>query len=239
MVDPQHRRALGDLARLYEKLGDWSNVATYKARLAELAPSKRAASQQLVQLGDFLAHPDRDPLSARLQYERAVTVDSTNAAAWEALQHLATASGDKRRAIQCLEQRAKHEASPRQRAAVLVELANVHQESGDEQRAREAFEGALNLDASNEAAATAMLDAYTREERWAEASPVCELLVNVAVRDKDTHALFTRVRLATRIAAALGDAERAMASALSALETHPDDPAAQADLFAVCSQCSD
>src|SRR5205085_3431893 len=38
VVDPQHRRALGDLARLYEKLGDWPNVATYKARLAELAP---------------------------------------------------------------------------------------------------------------------------------------------------------------------------------------------------------
>src|SRR5690606_2567307 len=60
-VDPKHKRALGDLARLYEKLGDWANLATYKARLAELAPTKRASSQELVKLGDFLNTPDRDP----------------------------------------------------------------------------------------------------------------------------------------------------------------------------------
>src|SRR5690606_1973595 len=108
VVDPQHRRALGDLARLYEKLGDWPNVATYKARLAELAPTKRAASQQLVQLGDFLSQPGRDEMSARLQYERAVTVDPTNAAAWEALQRIAAATGDDRRVVTCLENRAKH-----------------------------------------------------------------------------------------------------------------------------------
>src|SRR5205085_7915113 len=127
----QHRRALGDLARLYERLGDWPNVATYKARLAELAPTKRAASQQLVQLGDFLSQPGRDAIAARLQYERAVTVDSTNAAAWEALQKLALAAGDDRRVVQAMEQRAKHE-SPRQRAVVYVELAKHHLATGDE-----------------------------------------------------------------------------------------------------------
>ncbi len=239
VVDPQHRRALGDLARLYEKLGDWPNVATYKARLAELAPTKRAASQQLVQLGDFLAYDDRDAISARLQYERAVTVDPTNAAAWEALQRMAAQAGDDRRVIQCLEQRAKNEGGPRQRGAVYVELANVHLSHGDERRAREAFEAAVKADPSNETAAAAMLDAFTREERWAEAAPLCELLVNVAVRDKDKEALFMRMRLQTRINAALGDADRAIASALSALETEPDDPGAQADLVAVCSQCAD
>ncbi|MEO5730822.1 MAG: hypothetical protein ABI134_34575, partial [Byssovorax sp.] len=42
VVEPKHRRALTDLGRLYEKIGDWENVATYKSRLAELAPTKRA-----------------------------------------------------------------------------------------------------------------------------------------------------------------------------------------------------
>jgi tetratricopeptide (TPR) repeat protein len=238
VVDPQHRRALGDLARLYEKLGDWPNVATYKARLAELAPSKRATSQQLVALGDFLSQPGRDEMSARLQYERAVNVDPTNAAGWEALQRIAAAAGDDRRVVQCMENRAKHE-SPRQRAVVYVELANYYLSQGDERAARDAFENAVRADASNESAAIAMLDAYTREERWADAAPLCELLVNVAIRDKDKDALFTRMRLATRIAAALGDAERAMSSALTALEAQPDDPGAQADLVAVCTQCTD
>src|SRR5690606_6030621 len=115
-VDPKHKRALGDLARLYEKLGDWANLAMYKARLAELAPTKRASSQELVKLGDFLNSPDRDPLAAKLQYERAVEVDPTNAAGWEALQRVAAAEGDERRVIECLEQRKKHTDVPRQRA---------------------------------------------------------------------------------------------------------------------------
>ncbi len=237
VVDPKHRRALGDLARLYEKLGDWGNMSTYKARVAELAPSKRQASQQLVQLGDFLSAPDRDSIAARLQYERAVTVDPTNAAAWEALQHVATDAGDDRRVAQCLEQRARNVDGPRQRAAIYVELANLYATTGDDRAARDAFEQAVAADGTNESAAIAMLDVFTREEKWKEAAPLCDLLVNAATRDQDPRTLFTRLRLATRIGAALGDADRAMTSSLAALDIDPDHEGAQADLVAVCTQC--
>jgi tetratricopeptide (TPR) repeat protein len=237
VVDPKHRRALGDLARLYEKLGDWGNMATYKARVAELAPSKRQASQLLVQLGDFLSAPDRDSIAARLQYERAVTVDPANAAAWEALQRVAAEAGDDRRVAQCLEQRAKSVDGPRQRAAIYVELANLYATNGDERAARGAFESAVAADPTNESAAIAMLDVFSREEKWTDAAPLCELLVNAATRDKDSRTLFKRLRLATRIGAALGDADRAMTSSLAALDLEPDDDGAQADLVAVCTQC--
>jgi tetratricopeptide (TPR) repeat protein len=237
LVDPKHRRALGDLARLYEKLGDWGNMATYRARVAELASTKRQASQLLVQLGDFLSAPERDSIAARLQYERAVTIDPTNASAWEALQRVAMAGGDARRAAECLEQRARHVDGPRQRAAIFVELANLHLGNGAERAAREAFEQAVAADATNETAAAAMLDVFTREGKWREAAPLCDLLVNAAKRDKDLSALFTRLRLTTRIWAALGDAERAMTSALAALDLHPSDQGTQADLIAICSQC--
>jgi tetratricopeptide (TPR) repeat protein len=190
-----------------------------------------------VQLGDFLSAPERDPIAARLQYERAVTVDPTNAAGWEALQRLAAEAGDDRRVAECLEQRARNVDAPRQRAAIYVELANVHLGNGAERAARDAFEAAIEADATNEAAAVAMLDAYTREEKWAEAAPLCELLVNAAKRDDDRRALFTRLRLATRIGAALGDPDRAMTSSLAAIDIDPDDSGAQADLVAVCSQC--
>ena len=236
-VDPRHRRALGDLARLYEKLGDWGNMSTYKARVAELAPSKRQASQQLVQLGDFLSAPDRDSLAARMQYERAVTVDPANATAWEALQRVAAEAGDERRVAQCLEQRAQSVDGPRQRAAVYVELGNHYKTNGEERAARDSFEKAVAADPSNESAAIAMLDVFSREEKWSDAAPLCELLVNAATRDKDARTLFERLRLSTRISAALGDADRAMTSSLAALDIEPDDEGAQADLVAVCTQC--
>lgn len=248
IVDPKHRRALGDLARLYEKLADWGNMATYKARVAELASNKRQASQQLVQLGDFLAaapadpslpNEPRDPIAARLQYERAVAVDPTNAAGWEALQRVAAAAGDERRVAQCLEQRGRFVDGPRQRAGIYVELAQLHLRNGDERAAREAYESAIRSDATNEAAAAAMLDVFVHEEKWNDAAPLCDLLVNAATRDKDDDLLFTRLRLSTRVAAALADAERAMGSAVAALDLRPDDEAAQADLVAVSMQCRD
>jgi tetratricopeptide (TPR) repeat protein len=235
MIDPKHRRALGDLARLYEKLADWTNVATYRARLADLAPTKRLTSQELVKLGDFLI--DRDRIAARLQYERAVVIDPTNAAGWEAIQKVSAEAGDDRRVIECLEQRTKHTDVPRQRAVVLVELARIHQAQGNEDAARKAFEAAVRADSANELAAIAMLDIYAAEGRWAEAAPLCELLVNAAIRDRDGEALFVRLRLATRIAAALGDADRAVTSAVAALDARPKDVGARADLIAVASQC--
>lgn len=236
-VDPKHRRVLSDIARLYEKLGDWSNHATYRARLAELAPTKRAMSQELVKLGEFLDMPDRDRIAARLQYERAVVIDPGNVAGWEALQRAAAEAGDERRVIECLEQRRNHTDVPRQRANVLVELGRIHLQRGDQEEGRKAFEAAIRADSSNEAAAIVMLDMYTAEARWADAAPLAELLVNAAIRDQDSDALFVRLRLATRIAAALGDADRAMLAAVGALDARPTDPAAQADLVSIASQC--
>lgn len=235
-IEPKHRRALTDLARLSEKNNDWPNLAVYKARLAELAASKRAASQDLVKLGDFLNVPERAPSIAKDQYERALELDSTNAAAWEALQRVAAAEGDELKVIDCLENRKKHTDVPRQRAVVLVELAHVYLGRGEEDEAQRCFEAAIQADSSNEIAAIAMLDTYTAEERWAEAAPLCELLVNAAIRDRDGESLFVRLRLATRIAAALGDADRAVTSALAALDARPKDAGAQSDLIAVCAQ---
>uniref|UniRef100_UPI00300B9394 hypothetical protein n=1 Tax=Klebsiella pneumoniae TaxID=573 RepID=UPI00300B9394 len=71
------------------------------------------------------------------QYERAVTVDSTNAAGWEALQRVAAQAGDERRVAECLEQRARNVDAPRQRAAIYVELANVHLGNGADRAARD------------------------------------------------------------------------------------------------------
>ena len=234
-ADPKNRRALGDLARLSEKLADWPAVARHKSTLAQLTTNKRQASRELVQLGDLLA--DKDSLLARKEYELAAEVDPTNANAWEALQKVAAAAGDHRRVLECLEERVAHLEAPRQRAAALVELAQMHAQVGNDRKAREAYEAAVADDGTNEAAAVAMLDVYTREEKWDEAAPIAELLVNAAVRDGDHAALFTRLRLQTRIGAAMGDAEKAVTAAIAALVEQPDDTEAQADLVAVCSQC--
>lgn len=237
--DPKNRRALGDLARIHEKRGDWSGVAAAKSLLAELAATPRQAAQHLVQLAEMLAKPARDPLAARQRLERAVVLDPSYLPAWEALQKVALEAGDERRALGCLRERAKHAQGPRARAAVLVELGIALEGSGDAKEAALAFEQAAKADPTNEAAAARVITRFVEAGRWKEAGPLSDLLVNAAVRDGDPVLHFDRLRLATRIHAGNGDADKAMTAALAALELRPDDAQARADLVTVTAACKD
>lgn len=238
-LDPKSRRTLSDLARVAERRNDWNATAAYRTRIAELAPTVRIASRELLELGHYLAAPLRDPTQARALYERAVTIDPSNAAAWEALQRTAMQANDEREVLRCLTERAKHTDGPRQRAALCVELAEASMMLGDANGAREAYEQAILADATNETAAAALLDALVAEGKVRDAAPLAELLVNAATRDGDDALRFRRLRTHSHVFLALADIDRAMASAVAALELRPDDPDAFAMLLSVCDAARD
>lgn len=238
-ADPKNKRVLGDLARLSEKAQSYADVVTYKTQLAELQPSKRAASQTYVQIGDLLDAPDRDPVGARLMYEKAVEVDRTNAAAWEALERVVRASRDERRLLHCLEERAKHTESPRLRAQVLVELAGIKKNVGDERGAAQAYEAALKADASNEIAASHVIDVLVVQNRWAEAMPLAELLVSPGARERDPEGQWGRLRLATKIALGKGDLDKALAWSIAQIDAREDEPDGWLDLLEVATRLKD
>lgn len=234
--DGKNKRVLGDLARLSEKAQSYTDVVTYKTKLAEIAPSKRAASQIYVQLGELLNAPDRDPVGARLMFEKAVELDRTHAAAWEGLEKIVRGSGDDRRLMQCLEERAKHTDAPRLRAQVLVELAALRRAAGDERAATQAYEAALKADPSNEAAARQVIDALVAQSRWAEALPLADLLVSPGARERDPEGHYGRLRIATKIALGKGDLDRALTWAIGQIDARDDDPDAWMDLLEVTSR---
>lgn len=237
--DGKNKRVLGDLARLSEKAQSYGDVVTYKTKLAEIAPSKRAASQIYVQIGELLNAPDRDPVGARLMFEKAVELDRTHAAAWEALEKIVRGSGDDRRLMQCLEERAKHTDAPRLRAQVLVELAALRRTAGDERAATQAYEAALKADPSNEAAARQVIDALVAQSRWAEALPLADLLVSPGARERDPEGHYGRLRIATKIALGKGDLDRALTWAIGQVDARDDDSDAWMDLLEVTSRLRD
>lgn len=239
VIDPKHRRALSDLARIYEKQGDWTNVALERGRLARLEPNKRLQATKLVELGHFLASPDRDPAAAKHQYESAIEIDGGNLAAWEALEKIALAEDDRPRIAECLAARAKATQGGAARAQVYVELATRLSEMGDEARAREAYEAAIKADPTCEIAAARLVDGRVREERFREALPLIELLAAAAHRDGEREVYFERLRLQTRVASAVGDFDRALSSAMSAMELRSSEPLVQEDLVGVATQHPD
>jgi tetratricopeptide (TPR) repeat protein len=238
-IDDSNKRALTELARIAEKLQDWGAVATFKGRLAAVSGDPRAAAQTHFQIGELLNRPDRDPVTARLHYEKAVTADPAFLPAWEALQKLAEESGDPNKLAVCLEKRAAATEAPRIKAQLFVDLAKVRASMGQDRQANTAYESALAIDPTNEVAGSAMLQVYVRAERWNDAGPVCEMLINNALRDGRADRSFELLRLATRIAREQGNLERALAAALAAFEARPDDPNAREELLEACHATRD
>ncbi|MGO8997343.1 MAG: tetratricopeptide repeat protein, partial [Polyangiaceae bacterium] len=225
--DPSSERALSELARLAERANDWSAAAAYKAKLADLAPSPEASAKIHVAIAEMLSAPERDPKLARVHYERAASIHPNTTQAWEALEKEARRTGDTKRAALFLEKRAASTESPRQKAQLFVELAQTFAADGDAPGAELAFERAIKADPTNETAAEAMLAAHVRDERWADARPLCDVLVAATPREANPERVFALLRLATRISFELGHKDRAFAAALAAYRAYPSLESAQ------------
>jgi tetratricopeptide (TPR) repeat protein len=235
-LDTCHATAIQRLARLCEKQGDVTAAAAYRARLADLAEDPREKARIHVVVGEMLAPPDRDPACARIHFERAVEMDPRNAGAWEQLQKLAEREGDMMYATFCLERRAEQTESARAKAVLLVELARLRASLGDSRGALATFEYAFETDATNEAAARAVLEDWSRREKWQDAQRACEVLLAAATRDGDARTVLKLLRLSTRIALAVGDVDRALVAAAAALDMSQADAGARDDLLHVCHE---
>ena len=219
-LDPSSERALTELARLAERGSEWSAAAAYRAKLADLAASPDASAKIHVAIGEMLSAAGRDPKLARVHYEKAASIHPGTTEAWEALEKEARRSGDTRRAMMFLEKRAASCDVPRLKGQLFVDLASMHKDESDVAAAELAYERAIKADPKNEVAAEAVLATFVRERRWAEAQPLCDLLVTGAPRDS-LEKQFALLRLATRIATELGQKERALVASMTAYRARP------------------
>ncbi|HEY2517996.1 MAG TPA: hypothetical protein VGI39_44300 [Polyangiaceae bacterium] len=245
---PSNERALWELARLAERSEDWTAAAAYRSKLADVAPTPEASARIHLTIAEMLSASGRDAKLARVHYERAATLFPAATEAWEALERDARKNGDLRRTAMFLEKRAASTEAPRTKAQLFVELAALHLQQGDEPAAELAYERAVKADPKNLVAADAMLAAHVREARWADAQPLCTVLLEArddrgsalgaarSAPDGDPARVAYLSRLATRIATELGQVERALPAAVDAYRAHPSLDAAQ-DLVEACVAC--
>ena len=217
---PSDETVLGELARLYEKVGDVPSAVRYREQLAEIAPAPSVRARMHVIAGQLLV--PLDATSARKHFERAVAADASNQAAWNALLWDARADGDTERGERYLEERARTTETPRARASAFVELADARAKRGDDAGARRAFEEAAAADPTNETAAVALVTVLVEEKRYAEAERLCEVAVSAAERDKDYERIVLVRGAQAKAATALGKPERALVATLAAYQVRPD-----------------
>jgi tetratricopeptide (TPR) repeat protein len=221
-ADPSNKRAAWELARLSEKKKDYPAAAAYRAKIADLTKDPVQKATIFAAIGEMLLEGDRDPMAARVNFERAVAIDCTLVRAWEAIQLHAERAGDEVRAADCLAMRALYTEPGRLKAQLYVELGALRGEAlGDTEGAYKAFDEAWKADPTNEIAARAVLDEYVARGHLREATPVCELLLHAATRDGDLERAHELFEIAAQIATANGDRERALGALIAAFEAMP------------------
>ena len=213
---PEDETVLGELARIAEKVGDVPLAVQCRERLATLATEPAVRARHNLIAGQLLT--PIDPVAARRYFEAASKADASNASAWNALLWDARAENDLARVERYLLERANATETPRARAAAFVELAEVRARRGDVVGERDAWEAAIFSDPHNEAAAITLLEPYVREERFAEAAPLVDVVVAAAERDRDVYRVYSARRAQTLIGAGLGQPDLALHAALAAFE---------------------
>ena len=230
-IDDGNVPALESLARLSIEIGDWEASAAYRARLAGLATNPRDAARAHVAVGDLLAQDERDLDGARLQYERAATLDPKNEAAWRALLKAAQDDDDDERRLHVLERRAEYEENAVERARLHVQVAKGWAELGQTPEAHAAYEKALAADPTNEAAAAVLVGEYASAERWNLAQPLIDMLAAAAKRGGDPERALQYLRLGGRAARSLGDRQKAVEAALALFDVRPQSQSVREELL--------
>jgi tetratricopeptide (TPR) repeat protein len=230
---PDDETVVSELARLAEKVGDVNLAVQCRERLATLAREPALRARHNLIAGQLLT--PIDPARARMFFERAVQADASNASAWNALLWDARAENDHERVARYLEARATGTETPRAKAAVYVELAELCAKIGDLAGERRAYELAIAADPMNESAASALLEPYLAEGRFEEAEPLTGVVVAAAERDRDGFRLYTARRAQTEIGFALGKPDLALGSALSAFDARREEDDARLALIRAAS----
>ena len=170
--------SLQALAKLYERKGDHSSALDILGQLAAVVadPSEQVSLKH--RMGRILDQELGDRVSALEQFQTAIDIDPAHLPSLDAMKNIYVDSGDWVAAAKMLALQVEHTEKDRKRAALLVELGRVRAERlDDESGAVQAFEAASQADPDNEDALMPLVDAYLARERFEDAFPLLQVLV--------------------------------------------------------------
>ncbi len=218
--------SLQALAKLYERKGDHSAALDILGQLAAVVDDPAEQVSLKHRMGRILDQELGDRVSALEQFQAAIDIDPAHLPSLGAMRNIYVDSGDWTAAAKTLALEVEHTEKDRKRAALLVELGRVRAERlDDEAGAVEAFEAASQADPDNEDALLPLVDAYLARDRYEDAFPLLDVLVQRS--DKREHDEQHRLALMLgETATKLGRATEAVAAYERAYELDQDDAVA-------------
>jgi len=170
--------SLQAVAKLYERKGDHSAALDMLGQLAGVVSDPAEQVSLKHRMGRILDQELGDRVSALEQFQMAIDLEPGHLPSLEAMRNIYVDSGDWAAAAKMLTLEVEHTEKARKRAALLVDLGRIRSERlDDEAGAVAAFEAASQADPDNEDALLPLVDAYLANERFEDAFPLLELLV--------------------------------------------------------------
>jgi len=159
-LDPTHDAALSSLARHYRALERWDDVVSLYERheraLGEPARKLAITLQRARVLAEQLNAPDR----AIQAYEAVLVLAPEHPQALEALARLRESAGDADAALAAIDALAAKATTPEARAEQLLRAAKLLEARGDRDGAIERYKQALDVNPADQAAGSALREAY-------------------------------------------------------------------------------
>jgi len=171
--DPDHPAALEAVAKQASSEGKWALFADLQERRFELASESAEQAEIAVALGQVQREQLSSPAAAQLWFERAVELDPANASCFDALADLARDRGDDDALLdnlECVSELSEGEPP----VSVLLELASLHSDRGNFERAHRDLRRAFQLDPADALVAEALCEVLTRLDRNEELVEVLE-----------------------------------------------------------------
>ncbi|MDO9019269.1 MAG: hypothetical protein Q8S73_07535 [Deltaproteobacteria bacterium] len=169
-IDPSHDPSLRALERLYRQTGQWNELIATLERHLTATGERRDRVPVFLQMGRVYADEKRDLEHAEDAFLNVLQIDAENVDALDALARIYESRNDWHRATDMLEQLAQFVAGDTAKAVELrVRVGKIAETSlGDELRAVDQYQAALDLDPAHLPALEALRAIATRREDWYE-----------------------------------------------------------------------
>ncbi|MCL2779704.1 MAG: tetratricopeptide repeat protein [Polyangiaceae bacterium] len=184
--NPDHDEAAYILSSIYDKAGQYADLADLQAKLVERARlhgDKDAELDRMVRLGQILDERMGDGAAALAVYDEVLEKRATHRAALEAVARLAESSKSWAKAEAALSKLVEL-ATGSARVALALRLATARAELGHDYGVEQALRDALSEQPSNREVRSRLEELCTRTKKWAS---VVDLLVGDAdiLRDEN------------------------------------------------------
>lgn len=236
-VSPKHLRSLESLVMLATDAKEWSRVATYRKKRADVLDDEDEKAAELCRLADVLEHECRDPKQAAEILEAANAVRAGDTGVLTRLERIYTSTRAWPKLIGVLDELCKASSDSADRGAYRFAQADVVLgRLREEPRGLAFLELALDEDPQNDRALSALIAVRTRREEWAELAAVYERLIDrfAGLGDRERAWEVCR-KLGVLRRDRLLDGPGAIEALRGAVEVRPDDAesrAALAELYA-------